>query len=57
MIFVIHSKVMMYFYQKGAVDLVAFDKMVEAAAKAPRALGLAPKTKDIFPTDEVNFEI
>jgi hypothetical protein len=41
--------------KKGAVDLVAFDKMVEAAARAPRALGLAPKTKDIFPTDEVRL--
>jgi hypothetical protein len=39
----------------GAVDPVAFDKMVEAAARAPRALGLAPKTKDIFPTDAVRL--
>jgi hypothetical protein len=39
----------------GSVDLVAFDKMVEAAAKSPRTLGLAPMTKDIFPTDAIRL--
>ena len=34
----------------GAVDPIAFDKMIEAAANAPRRFGLAPKTSDLFPT-------
>jgi Ca2+-binding EF-hand superfamily protein len=37
--------------KSGAVDLVAFDKMIEAAAAAPRRFGLAPKTSDLFKTD------
>jgi hypothetical protein len=32
----------------GAVDPMAFDKMIEAAAAAPRRFGLAPKTSDLF---------
>jgi Ca2+-binding EF-hand superfamily protein len=35
----------------GAIDLVAFDKLIEAAAAAPRRFGLAPKTSDLFKTD------
>jgi hypothetical protein len=34
--------------KQGAVDPVAFDKMIEAAAAAPRKYGLAPKTSDMF---------
>ena len=37
----------------GAVDPIAFDKMIEAAANAPRRFGLAPKTSDLFPTPMV----
>jgi Ca2+-binding EF-hand superfamily protein len=38
-------------HHNGTVDLMAFDKMVEKAAFAPRRFGLAPKTVDIFPTE------
>ena len=41
-------------FQTGTVDLLAFDKMVEKAAFAPRRLGLAPKTSDRFPTEAVH---
>ena len=34
---------------------MAFDKMVEKAAFAPRRFGLAPKTVDIFPTEAVSI--
>ncbi len=34
---------------------MAFDKMVEKAAFAPRRFGLAPKTVDIFPTEAVSW--
>jgi hypothetical protein len=40
--------------QTGAVDLMAFDKMVEKAAFAPRRFGLAPLTSDLFPTEAVS---
>jgi hypothetical protein len=32
---------------------MAFDKMIEAAANAPRRFGLAPKTNDLFKTHAV----
>jgi hypothetical protein len=35
----------------GAVNHAAFDKMIEAAAEAPRRFGLAPKTSDLFKSD------
>jgi len=35
----------------GKVDPVAFDKMIEDAAAAPRRYGLAPATSDMFKTD------
>jgi uncharacterized protein YqcC (DUF446 family) len=35
----------------GAVDPVAFDKMIEEAAAAPRRFGLAPKTSEMFKSD------
>jgi hypothetical protein len=35
----------------GAVDPVAFDHMIEAAAFAPRRFGLAPNSADLFPTE------
>ena len=38
----------------GEVGPVAFDKMIEAAAAAPRRYGLAPKTSDLFPTEAVS---
>ena len=41
-------------FQTGTVDLLAFDKMVEKAAFAPRRFGLAPKTSDLFPTEAVH---
>jgi hypothetical protein len=37
----------------GAVDPMAFDKMIEAAASAPRRYGLAPKSSEMFPTHMV----
>jgi len=37
--------------RKGTVDPMAFDKMIEDAAAAPRRFGLAPKTSDLFKTD------
>jgi len=37
--------------QAGQVDPVAFDKMIEEAAAAPRRFGLAPKTSDMFKDD------
>ncbi len=46
-----------HFFQIGAVDLAAFDKMVEAAAKAPRKFGLAPKSSEAFKTDAVSLNI
>ncbi len=38
----------------GAVDPMAFDKMIEAAASAPRRYGLAPKSSEMFPTHMVS---
>jgi len=38
-------------HKKGSVDPVAFDKMIEAAANAPRRFGLAPKTSDLFKSE------
>jgi hypothetical protein len=38
----------------GAVDPMAFDKMIEAAAEAPRRFGLAPKTSDLFSSPAVS---
>lgn len=35
----------------GEIDAVAFDKLIEAAAAAPRRFGLAPRTEDLFPSD------
>ena len=35
----------------GKIDLNSFDKMIEAAANAPRRFGLAPKTSQMFQTD------
>jgi Ca2+-binding EF-hand superfamily protein len=35
----------------GSVDPIAFDKMIEAAAAAPRRFGLAPKSSDMFKSD------
>jgi hypothetical protein len=32
---------------------LAFDKMVEMAAFAPRRFGLAPKTTELFPNEAV----
>ena len=43
--------------RKGLVDLVAFDKMIEEAAAAPRRHGLAPKSWKMFKNDEVWFYI
>jgi hypothetical protein len=40
--------------QMGAVDPMAFDKMIEAAAEAPRRFGLAPKTSDLFSSPAVS---
>ena len=37
----------------GKVDAVNFDRMIEAAAKAPRMHGLAPKSSDMFANDTV----
>jgi hypothetical protein len=37
----------------GSVDHVAFDKMIEAAAAAPRRFGLAPTTSQLFATTHV----
>ncbi len=37
--------------------MAAFDKMVEAAAKAPRKFGLAPKSSEAFKTDAVSLNI
>lgn len=37
--------------RKGAIDPVAFDLMIEDAAKAPRRFGLAPRTSELFRTD------
>ena len=42
------------FFQMGAVDPMAFDKMIEAAASAPRRYGLAPKSSEMFPTHMVS---
>ena len=39
----------------GEVGPVAFDKMIEAAAEAPRRFGLAPKSSAMFKTDSVSF--
>jgi Ca2+-binding EF-hand superfamily protein len=39
----------------GAVDPVAFDKMIEAAAAAPRRFGLAPKTSELFPSHSMRL--
>jgi Ca2+-binding EF-hand superfamily protein len=39
----------------GAVDPVAFDKMIEAAAAAPRRFGLAPKTSDLFKSESARL--
>ena len=36
----------------GTVGLYAFEKMVENVAFAPRSIGLAAKTYDLFPTSE-----
>jgi hypothetical protein len=41
--------------RKGQVDAMAFDRMIEAAADAPRRFGLAPKSSDMFSTDYVSF--
>lgn len=35
--------------REGRVGPVAFDKMIEDAAAAPRRYGLAPKSEDMFP--------
>ena len=37
----------------GEVDPVSFDKMIEAAAAAPRRHGLAPKSEAMFASDTV----
>lgn len=37
--------------RNGEVDPIAFDRMIEAAAAAPRRHGLAPKTSDLFKND------
>ena len=39
--------------REGRVGPVAFDKMIEAAAAAPRRYGLAPKSEDMFPNARV----
>ncbi len=33
----------------GTIDPIAFDKMIEEAAFAPRKYGLAPKAEDMYP--------
>ena len=43
------------FFQIGAVDLQAFDKMIETAAAAPRKFGLAPNSSELFATEAVSF--
>ena len=42
-------------HHRGEVDPIAFDKMIEAAAAAPRRHGLAPKTEDMYKTDAVSI--
>ena len=41
----------------GEVDPVSFDKMIEAAAAAPRRHGLAPKSSAMFANDTVSKEL
>jgi len=41
---------------KGAVTAVQFDRLVELSANAPRVLGLAPKSADMFKTDAERME-
>ncbi len=36
---------------------MAFDKMIETAAKAPRRFGLAPKSAEMFPSDSVRVKL
>jgi hypothetical protein len=43
--------------KSGGVDVTAFDKMIEAAAAAPRRFGLAPKTSDLFKSDAVSTNL
>lgn len=38
--------------QKGRVTFEQFDQLVELSADAPRSLGLAPSTEDMFSNDE-----
>ena len=44
-----------FIFKTGAVDIAAFDTMVEAAAKAPRRFGLAPKSSEFFSSEAVSF--
>merc|ERR1712165_261059 len=39
----------------GEVSPAEFDEMIECAAQAPRRFGLAPKTEDMFKTDNERF--
>ena len=39
----------------GKVNLAEFDEMVEVAGAKPRQFGLAPKTADMFPSDEARI--
>ena len=42
--------------KEGRVSPEAFDRMIEAAAAAPRRFGLAPKSEEMFPNAAVRFE-
>merc|ERR1712048_798228 len=37
--------------EKGAITFEQFDVLIEDAAQAPRALGLAPSSKESYPTE------
>ena len=41
--------------RNGTVGPFAFDRMIEAAAAAPRRFGLAPRTEEMFPNEMVNL--
>ena len=40
----------------GCVNAIEFDNMIEKAAVAPRKIGLAPRTDQIFKTPEDRFK-